>query len=219
MGESDWHRHVMFDLLHALDHWFAAKPLVYVSGNLLVYFVPGDKRQRVSPDVFVVFGVPKRNRPYFLAWEERKSPTVVIEVTSKKTMQEDLQKKWTIYRDVLKVKEYIVFDPRGEFLKPRLQGYRLRKGAYVPIEMVDGRLPSKVLDLHFEADRTNLRLFDPATNTWLLTPEQRVVDAEDRISVAERRIARAQQKIVRHRQEVKKHRRLDPKSAIINQKS
>src|ERR1700730_8973528 len=103
-GETDWHRRVMMALLHMLNHWFADRRNIYVSGNLLVYYVPGDKRQRVSPDVFVVFGVPKMNRPYFLVWEEGKAPSVVIEVTSKATKKEDLLKKKVLYQDVLKVK-------------------------------------------------------------------------------------------------------------------
>src|SRR5438445_12266336 len=83
MAETDWHRKVMIALIQVLDHWFAGKPMVYVSGNMLVYYVPGDKRRHVSPDVFVVVGVRKKDRDYFLIWEEGKAPTLVIEVTSK----------------------------------------------------------------------------------------------------------------------------------------
>src|SRR4030081_1006319 len=124
MEETDWTRNLMMALIQVLQHWFAAKSDVYVSGNMLVYYVPGDKRRHVSPDVFVVVGVRKHDRDYFLVWEEGKTPTVVIEVTSKSTMQEDLKKKMVLYKDVFKVKEYFLFDPLGDYLKPRLQGYR-----------------------------------------------------------------------------------------------
>ena len=56
--------------------------MVYVSGNLLVYYVPGDRLRHLSPDVFVAKGVPKRERLNYLMWEEGKGPDVVIELTS-----------------------------------------------------------------------------------------------------------------------------------------
>jgi Uma2 family endonuclease len=173
MAETDWHRKVMIALIQGLDYWFADEPRAYVSGNMLVYYVPGDKRRHVSLDVFVVKGVPKKDRDYFLIWEEGKSPSTVIEVTSKSTKQEDLKKKMVLYQDVLKVKEYILFDPLGDYLKPRLQGYRLQKGVFVPIDLVDGRLPSKEIGLRLEAVGTTLRLYDPKTRKWLPTPEER----------------------------------------------
>lgn len=72
MAETDWHRDVMIALIQVLDHWFAAKPMVYVSGNMLMYYVPGDKRRHVSPDVFVVVGVPKHKRDYFWSGKRAK---------------------------------------------------------------------------------------------------------------------------------------------------
>ena len=47
----------------------------------------------------------------------------------------------------MQVAEYFLFDPRGEYLSPALQGYRLIEGQYVPIEPVSGRLPSVELGL------------------------------------------------------------------------
>src|SRR3981081_1879418 len=114
MAENDLHRILMMDLIQTLDYFFADKPMVYVSGNLLIYYVPGNKRKHVAPDVFVVFGVKKEKREYYLTWEEGKNPTVVIEVTSSSTRQEDIKKKFELYRDVLEVKEYFLFDPRRD---------------------------------------------------------------------------------------------------------
>src|SRR5262249_38720947 len=88
------------------------------------------------------------------------------------TRNEDRRKKHQLYRDVLKVKEYFLFDPDGDYLSPRLQGYRLRKGEFHPIRELDGRLPSRVLGLHLEGDRRSLRLYDPATERWLPTLDE-----------------------------------------------
>jgi Uma2 family endonuclease len=173
MAETDLHRDIMVDAIQSLDYFFAERPMVYVSGNLLIYYVQGNKRKHVSPDVFVAFGVPKRKRDYYLTWEEGKNPSVVIEITSSSTRREDVKKKFELYRDVLEVKEYFLFDPRSDYLEPRLTGYRLSKGDYLPIAMVQGRMPSKVLSLQLEPDGTNLRLYDPQTGQWLATPGER----------------------------------------------
>ena len=174
MAETDWHRILMIDLIQTLEGWFADDPKVYVSGNLLMFYVEGDRRRHLSPDVFVVKGVPKHKRLYYLLWEEKKGPDVVIELTSKSTRNEDLKKKFQLYQDVLKVSEYFLFDPLGDYLKPPLQGYRLKDGKYEPIAPVKNRLVSPTLGLHLERDGENLRLYDPKSGHWLPTP------AEDR---------------------------------------
>ena len=65
MAETDTHRELMIDTIGTLDDFYAADPLVYVSGNLLVYHERGDRLRHVSPDTFVVKGVPKRKRDYY----------------------------------------------------------------------------------------------------------------------------------------------------------
>jgi Uma2 family endonuclease len=179
MAETDWHRELMVTLIQILKIYYSGVPLVYVSGNLLVFYVPGNKRRHVSPDVFVVKGVPGHNRPNYLVWEE-KTLDLVIELTSSSTRSEDVKKKFQLYQDVLKVKEYFLFDPRLDYLDPPLLGYRLVRGKYQPIRPVHGRLPSKVLGLHLERDGDQLRLFDPATGQWLPTPQETAIQAEAR---------------------------------------
>ena len=96
-------------------------------------------------------------------------------MTSPSTRDEDLKEKFALYRDVLKVREYFLFDPKAEYLEPPLQGYRLVDGEYVPIPSVAGRLPSEVMgapDRGREARRGEsfLRVFNPATVRWLPLP-------------------------------------------------
>ena len=105
MAETDFHYLLIVALRQMLDFHFADEPMVYVSGNLLMYYVRGNKRKHVSPDVFVVKGVKKKKRLYYLTWAERKTPNAIIEVTSKSTRKEDTDTKFVLYRDVLKVKE------------------------------------------------------------------------------------------------------------------
>jgi Uma2 family endonuclease len=172
MAETDLHRIQMVSSISALEMRYADDPNVYVSGNLLLYYEPENKRRHVSPDVFIVKGVEKKVRDYYLLWQEGKGPDAIIEMTSSSTRKEDTTKKFKLYRDVLKVREYFLFDPRGDYLKPTLQGYRLSRREYVPIAPVANRLPSSVLGLHLERSGTDLRFFDPETGEWLPTLQE-----------------------------------------------
>src|ERR1043165_1845499 len=94
MAETEHHRDVMIDSIETLKFWFADKPKMYVSGNLLMYYERGNKRKHVSPDVFVVRGVSKKEkRLYYLTWEEGKNPDRILEITSSSTRSEDTKKK------------------------------------------------------------------------------------------------------------------------------
>ncbi len=191
MAETDWHRILMVQLIDTLKARYAADPDTYVTGNLLLFYRPNDRRRHLSPDCMVVFGVPKMNRLNYLTWEEGKGPDVVIELTSKTTRREDITTKFELYRDVLKVKEYFLFDPFEDYLSPSTQGFRLRAGAYQPIRPKAGRLPSSQLGLHLERSGPAARLWDPTTGTWLPTPDE-VIEAEREKADAEREKARVE---------------------------
>jgi len=167
MAETDVHRDLMFDLIGTLQVRLVDDPMAYVSGNLLLFYEEGNRRKHVSPDVFVVLGVEKKRREHYLTWLEGRGPDLVIELTSKSTKSEDIHKKMDLYRDVIRVPEYFLFDPFEDYLRPSMQGYRLAGGRYEPIAWVDGRLPSAVLGLHLERDGIALRLRDPATGRRL----------------------------------------------------
>jgi Uma2 family endonuclease len=195
MAETDWHRNLMVDLIGTLTAHFQAQPRVYVSGNLLIFFEQGNRRRHVAPDVFVVRGVPKVPRPNYLLWEEGRAPQVVIEVTSRQTRRTDTGRKFRLYRDVLKVREYFLFDPDGDYLDPPLKGYRLRQGAFRPIRPTpQGRLVSRVLGLHLEGGPGRLRLCD-AAGAWLLSPREQLARAEAALQRLERQVREADAKL------------------------
>jgi Uma2 family endonuclease len=193
MAENDWHRDLMLLLIEVLRAFYAGKR-AYVSGNLLVFYEEGNRRRHVSPDVWLARGVENRQRPNYLVWQERRGPEFVIELTSSSTRDEDLRTKFALYRDTLKVREYYLFDPHGDYLEPRLQGYRLRGEVYQNIHPRNGRLPSRVTGLHLEADGDMLRLWNPQTQAWLPTPAERLVQAEEAREQAERGREQAQER-------------------------
>jgi Uma2 family endonuclease len=173
MAESELHRDVMTDLIHALKSRYLGEPNVYVGGNLLLYYVEGDPRKSVSPEVLVTWGIPKRGRrKTYLLWKEGRAPGFVIEVTSDTTRSEDLGKKKELYLR-LGVEEYVLFDPLGDYLHPRLQGHRLVLGRYQPIPLEpDGSLLSRTTGLRLRIEGENLRLIDEATGERLLFVEE-----------------------------------------------
>ena len=178
MGESDLHITCMLYVLSALKWHFEkrARADVYVSANSFLYYEQGNPRAVVAPDVFVVRGVPNHLRDSYLLWKEPKGPDFVLEVTSASTRRDDERRKRRVYA-ALGVEEYFLYDPRGEYLAPPLQGYRLRAGEYRPLPAVTV-LPgggvavySEVLGLELRdrPEERMLRLHDPQTARDLLT--------------------------------------------------
>jgi Uma2 family endonuclease len=202
MAESDIHRDVMFDLIHALQARYEGERDVYVGGNLLFYFVEGDPRSSISPDVFLVRGVPKGRRKTYLLWKEGKAPDFVVEVTSDSTRQEDLQRKKERYES-LGVEEYILFDPLGDYLDPRLRGYRLTGRRYRPIAPEsDGSLLSRTTSLRLRPEGENLRLVDATTGECLLGHMEETTarrEAEERARSLEERARSLEEEIDRLR--------------------
>jgi Uma2 family endonuclease len=174
MAETPIHRDVMFDAIAMLKDHFAAEPNVYVSGSMMMYYVEGKPEKSVSPDVFVTVGIPKLpEREIYQIWREGKGPDAVIEVTSRSTARVDQRWKFELYRDVLKVREYFLFDPREKTLAGvSLCGYRLIDGEYESILKIEGRLVSEVLGLHLEASGGQLRFYDPRRGIYLPTPQE-----------------------------------------------
>jgi Uma2 family endonuclease len=175
MGETPRHITNMFFAVHPLGIYFADEPQAFVAANMFVYYERGNRHAHVSPDVFVVLGVPKNRTPErrrYLLWEEGKGPDLVIEFTSESTREEDIDDKMAIYQDTLRVPEYFLFDPFEEYLHPPLQGYRLVGTHYQVIEPFNGRLPSEVLQLHLEACGELLRFYNPVTGQYLPTPPE-----------------------------------------------
>ena len=179
IGETPIHRDNLGWSIDVLRRWFFHDFMIYVSGNMMMYYEQGNRYRSVSPDIFVVRGIPRLpERRVYMTWKEGKTPDAAIELTSKSTKREDLKQKFQLYQDVLKIKEYFLFDPECEYLKPPLQGYRLVRGRYEPIKPIDGRLPSKVLGLHLDRDGELLRFYHPEVDVWLPTAWETRKEAE-----------------------------------------
>ncbi|BAP56614.1 hypothetical protein THII_2317 [Thioploca ingrica] len=196
MAESDFQRKPLTYLVEALDLHFQTQPEVYVSGNLLIYYQPGNPKASVAPDVFIVFGVPKRLRRIYQTWVEGKAPQVIIEITSHTTKTKDDKDKPLLYQR-LGVAEYFQYDPTGDYLRPALRGRRLnelQQYQEMSIETLTNgtlSLTSPLLGLDLHLHQGQLRLFNPLNGDYLLT----YAESESARRTAEAQVQEDQAKI------------------------
>ncbi len=169
------------ETVHVLEHRYRDRADVFVAGNLLLYYRMNDNEVRVAPDVMVVFGVEDYPRDSYIVWrEDGKTPDFVMEIASPGTYSRDITEKRAIYA-ALNVTEYWRFDPTGRLSSPALEGERLVDGAYQPIPIAPDeegilRGHSSVLELDIcVRPELELKLYDPATGTWL----RNLYEAED----------------------------------------
>lgn len=173
MAETEFHLEETIYLIEALKDRFRHAQDVYVGGDMFLYYVKGSPQHSVAPDVFVVLGVPKKKRRTYKLWEEGQPPTLVVEVTSADSRREDQVRKKALY-ERLGVAEYILYDPLGEYLNPRLQGFRMLDGSYVPIPYLEESrsLQSHAVGLTFHLEDSRLRLIETLTGQLLLRGEE-----------------------------------------------
>jgi Uma2 family endonuclease len=206
MADSDDQYEAMVDAKFALVNFFRHKPMVYVAANLLIYYQQGDPTKRVAPDLFVVFEVRKRKRGSYKLWLEKRLPAIVFEIASPGTWKKDVRKK-PLY-EALKIPEYIMFDPFGDYFEHVLAGFRYVEGVYQPIPALPSEteigLSSEQLGLEIWARpglpgdlAYLLRFRDPKTGNWLLSQNE----AEESRLAAEAQVAALQAELDRLRAE------------------
>lgn len=192
--ETDKHGDTLHDTIPALRIFFQNRPDIYISGNNGVYWEEGNKRAVLCPDIYVVVGAGNHQRDTYKVWEEVRPPHFVVEVSSHTTKEVDLEKKYHIYEQVLKVEEYFLFDPQQKYLDSALIGFRLEGGKYRGLLMnAEKRFVSEQLGLELGVLNGVLRFFDPAKKEWIRTAAEHAQFAQQETMRAEaetkRRIA------------------------------
>ena len=191
MAETPRHQQVMIDCMDILRSHFHGFADVYIGGNMMLYYEEGNPRKSISPDVFMVRGLSKKELRTYKTWEQPSTLDFVLEVASPSTYTRDFNQKMEIYAKILRVKAYYIYDPYHE-VEPYFVGFRLVGEAYEEIAFVNDRLPSAVLGLEFGERDGALRLYDPVKSAWLFTSQERVGDAEVRVAQAESRVQHAE---------------------------
>ena len=188
MAETPKHQQVMIDCLDILRRHFREVRDVYIGGNMFLYYEEGNPRKNVSPDVFMTRGLSKKDLRVYKTWEQPPTLDFVLEVASPSTVRKDLGEKKELYANVLKVREYYIYDPYHE-IEPSFIGFRLVEGMYEEIEFVNDRLMSEQLGLELGEHEDTLRLYDAMSGTWLPTSDERANAAETRAAAAEAELA------------------------------
>ena len=171
MAETELNRDLMIDSILTLKARFQDVPDVCVSGDMLMYYVMKDPKKSVAPDIFVTFGVEKKQRRIYRIWEEGKPPDFVLEFSSKRTFANDLGPKKTLYAEVLGVREYFLFDSERKYLPTPLMGFRLVGTEYVPIRPEpDGKVYAETLGLFLGSRGDGFGYYDAVAERWLETP-------------------------------------------------
>ncbi len=197
MAETDLHIDEIIRMRHILKAYFAENPDVYVSGNIMMYYKEGFPKESVSPDILVTFGIGKKRRRTYKVWEEGKPPDFVMEFSSKGTYQDDLNKKVDLYAKI-GVTEYFLYDAERRYLPSYLMGFRLDDGKYIEIpQNPDGGFFAETLNLTIHLQDETFGVYNPDTEEWLQSAEERVISAEERAEIAEAEVARLQEELKR----------------------
>ena len=222
MADNAFQEHVMHNVTVALRLYFDGRDDVLIANNLIVYYVEGDPSTSIVPDVFVTLGVSREARPWYKVWTEGRPPDFVLEVTSPRTADQDRYVKPGVYES-MGVREYFQFNPQPQeaLLKPRLQGRRLRDGAYEELQAtslrgVEASIRSEVLGLEFHANGRRLQVWDDAEKRYLSA----VGEQQGRKAERERRKAEeARRKAEEARRKAEEARRMDEEARRMDEEA
>ncbi|MGB3200574.1 MAG: Uma2 family endonuclease [Nodosilinea sp.] len=199
VAETYAHFYALLITLEVLRQYLAGRQAM-VLANQFMYYAQGFPKLRVAPDVMVIFEVEPGGRDNYTIWEEGQVPSVIFEMTSAGTRQQDEVEKKTLYEG-LGVQEYWLFDPKGEWIAEQLKGYRLKDEVYEPI--ADGC--SEPLGLRLEIDGGLIAFYRQDTGEKLLIPDELAValrqealrrqQAEQRAAAAERELENLKAKL------------------------
>jgi Uma2 family endonuclease len=189
---------------------------IFTGTDMNVYYDIRHPLWHKRPDWFLVLGVPRLYdktdlRLSYVVWQERVSPTVVVELLSPGTEAEDMGRttaapdttptKWNVYEQILRVPYYIIFDRYTD----DLTAFVLQEGRYQAIASEHAKiwLPSLNCGLGlwygtFDGiTRQWLRWYDVDGN-WIPTPTEAALRAAE--------IARQQAEAERQRAETERQR-------------
>jgi Uma2 family endonuclease len=162
---------------------FRDDPDVFVGGNQFWFPVEGELEITNAPDVYVVFGRPKGDRPSYKQWEEGDVPlTAVFEVLSPANSPAEMLDKQDFYEQY-GVEEYYVYDPD----KHKLWVYVRQGDVLRRVRPVAG-FASPRLGIRFDMSGKELVVFRPDGQRFLTFEELEAARQQ-----AERRARQAEQ--------------------------
>ena len=197
LAETQQHALAILMTLGLLRLYLQEQPAVVFADQFL-YYIEGNPKARVAPDVMVIFDIEKRLYDNYKIWEGKQTPSIIFEMTSASTKDTDQTFKKTLYEQ-LGVTEYWLFDPYGEWIPGQLVGFRLNEdGVYKAIK--DNC--SEVLQLKLEPDQYLISFYRLDNGEKLLTPEElqsEMIAAKQRAEAASERAEAANQQLAQEK--------------------
>jgi Uma2 family endonuclease len=182
---------------------------VLTSRNLFIYYDSQKPKLYKRPDWFGVVGVPRlvdQGRLSYVFWQEGRAPTVMVELLSENTQEEDqgltprgqeTPTKWEVYETILRVPYYVVFDGAGD---NTLRFFQLQGESYK--ELSEPKLWIEGLQIGLglwqgtssfaNVERLWLRWYD-AQGNWIPTNAERAKQEKELRLMAEQRAERLAQ--------------------------
>jgi Uma2 family endonuclease len=198
VAETYDHLYAILITLEVLRQYLTGQQAT-VLGNQFLYYSKGFPKLRIAPDVMVIFDVAPGGRDNYKIWEEGQVPAVIFEITSPGTKDQDINFKKDLYAQ-LEVKEYWLFDPKGQWIPEKLQGYRLRGENY---ELITDNL-SEPLKLRLAVEDKLIGFYRLDTGEKLLIPSELAAALEE--ETLARQSAEAQAEQERERAETERQR-------------
>ncbi|MBD2170950.1 Uma2 family endonuclease [Anabaena sp. FACHB-709] len=172
----------------------------YFGVNMGIYYDPN--KPAIVPDGFLSIEVKRfidgDLRLSYVLWEEQKPPVLVVEVASPKHLGEYSSKK-ELYAQELGILYYVVYNPFRRKKSP-LEVYQLEDGEYVLMSGDPIWLPEIGLGIGRERG-----IYQGIAREWLywynekgerlLTPEERILDAEQRANFEAQRRLEAEEQV------------------------
>jgi Uma2 family endonuclease len=204
VAETYDHLYAILTTLEVLKQYLQGRRAT-VLANQFLYYSQGYPKLRVAPDVMVIFDVEPGGRDNYKIWAEQQVPKVIFEITSPGTKDEDKNTKKYLYEQ-LEVKEYWLFDPKGEWIAEKLQGYRLRGETYEII--TDNR--SEPLQLRLIVEGKLIGFYREDNGEKLLIPDelaealkaetQKRIEAEQQLEQERQRADELESLLARYRE-------------------
>jgi Uma2 family endonuclease len=179
---------------------------IFTAGDLNIYYNVRRPLWHKRPDWFAVVGVPRLYdqqdlRLSYVIWQEGVSPSVVVELLSPGTEDEDLGRteretesrpptKWHVYEQILRVPYYVVFNRYTD----ELRAFTLVAGQYQALDLSEPRIwiPSLNIGLGLwqgeqrGITRQWLRWYDVGGH-WIPTEAEQAEQAQQRAEQAQQR--------------------------------
>ncbi|GAB1545172.1 Uma2 family endonuclease [Scytonema sp. NUACC21] len=203
-------------------HW--SPELVFSAADLNLYYDVQHTQWYKRPDWFGVVGISRLYqgqdlRLSYVTWQEKVNPTVVVELLSPGTEDEDLGEreseadkpptKWFVYEKILQVPYYVIFSRYTN----ELQGFRLVDSEYQSMNLTDGRLLMPEIGLSLGLWEGSFRGIPRLWLRWLTLNGELIPEPSEEATAARQEAQQAKQEAQQAKQEADEAKRRAEKLA------